>query len=87
MQRAETSAPRPAGSTTNPTGAMLNVFLTLGLFVVSFIGFLIAPWVVLGVAALLYAGRQGVKNRRRGKSENAPESDGAIRAFGLGAPE
>lgn len=87
MQHAEASATRPKVSTTNPTAAMLNVFLTLGLFLVSFIGFLIAPWLVLGAAALIYAVRRGLKNRKSGASAAAPESDGAIRAFGLGGSE
>ncbi|MCZ4499217.1 MAG: hypothetical protein JWQ74_1770 [Marmoricola sp.] len=80
MTPAQTLVQRPAEST-NPSRALFNVLVTLALFVVSFIGFLIAPWIVLGVAALIYAVRVGRKSER--KSDDG-EHDGAIQGFGLG---
>ncbi|HEX4191367.1 MAG TPA: hypothetical protein VHZ06_10275 [Marmoricola sp.] len=81
-----TASPQ-ARTSTNPTSALLSVLLTLVMFLVSFIGFLIAPWVVLGVGALAYALRAAYNRRRSGKPLSEAELDGAIDGFGLGAPQ
>jgi hypothetical protein len=74
--------PVPAPHTARASGSALwGVLVTLALFAVGFVGFLIAPWVVLAVAGLIYWVRAGRK-----KSPAVPSGDatGAIDAFGSG---
>ena len=85
MQAGESTAQSARAATTNPTQALLNVLVTLGFFLATFIGFLIAPWLVLGIAAATYAVRTGYGARKSGTPVKHEESDGALEGFGLGA--
>lgn len=85
MQAGEPTVHNPRAEATNPTQALLNVGVTLVFFLASFIGFLIAPWLVLAIAALAYTLRTSYLARKSGTPVKHEESDGALKGFGLGA--
>lgn len=83
----QSSMPRPA--TKSIGAAFVDILLTLGILVVTFLAFLIAPLLVLAVAYLAYV---VLRPRSRKKSSAAPAGSGGgpgstppVSAHGFGA--
>ena len=75
----QTSASRPAGKSAGAAG--VAVLVTLGIFVLVFLSFLIAPLLALGLAILVYA----IMRPRSDKSPAGSSSASGQTSHGFGA--
>jgi predicted DNA repair protein MutK len=79
----QASTSRPA--TKSIGAAFVDLVLTLVILVVTFLAFLIAPLLALGVAYLCYAVMRPRANKRATGSAPAATHDSAPHGFGAGA--
>ncbi|MCW2772461.1 MAG: hypothetical protein JWN91_787 [Nocardioides sp.] len=78
----QASSSRPA--TKSIGAAVVDLILTLVILVVTFLAFLIAPLLALGVAYLCYAAMRPRAKKRTGSAPHATASDTATHGFGAG---
>ena len=65
-------------------GAIFRVLVTLLLFLVVFIAFLIAPLIALGLAYLVYVVWRSRGGKQKSSTDSARSSDGSVSGFGAG---
>ena len=78
----QTSTSRPA--TKSIGAAFVDLILTLVILVVTFLAFLIAPLLALGVAYLCYAVMRPRGKKRTSSAPNSAAPDTAVHGFGAG---